>query len=153
MNTKQYFFFALFMSLSMGFVMSFIMAYSSLGFVDNFVFFWLRTASISMCIAFPSAFLVAPIASKITDKIHAKCRVQTPLKRRVILAIIMPAMMDIIISTVSTSLNIGLKNGAVYFVKKFLISYANGMIIAVPLVFVLAPKAMATAKKIAPSKE
>ena len=136
----------------MGFVMSFIMVYSSLGFVDNFVFFWLRTAMISMCIAFPSAFMVAPIANKITDKIHTKCKVQTPLKRRAILSIIMPSIMDLIISTVSTALNIGLQNGVEYFAKKFLISYVNGVIVAIPLVFIIAPKAMAFAKKISPSK-
>lgn len=152
MNAKQYFLFALFMSLCMGFVMSFIMVYSSLGLVENFVFLWLKTAAISMCVAFPSAFMVAPIANKITDKIHAKCKVQTPLKRRVILSVVMPSMMDLIISTVSTSINIGFKNGLNFFAKKFMISYINGIVVAIPLVFLIAPKAMAFAKKISPSK-
>lgn len=147
MNAKQYFIFALGMSCTMGFVMSFIMVYSSVGMVPNFLFVWLKTWSISFSVAFPCAFIVAPIANKLTDKIHAKFKNQTFLKRRMIFAFIMPAMMDFIISTTSTSVNIGLGNGVEYFLYKFCISYLNGMLIAVPLVFLLSPKMMAFAKK------
>jgi hypothetical protein len=129
----------------MGFFMSFVMVLVINGFTANFLQLWWKAGIRGFCVAFPSAFLVAPIANKITDNIMAKLKKPTPFKRRVIFALVMPAFMDFIIANVSTlTLNGLTKDYLLHFGK----AYINGYIVASFLAFFVAPLMMRLAKKI-----
>ena len=133
------------MSIVMGFFMSLVMVSVINGFTQDFFNIWLKAGIRGFAVAFPSAFIVAPIANKITDKFLAKLKKPTPLKRRVIFALVMPAFMDFIIANVSTITLVGFtQNYLLHFAK----AYINGFVIASFLAFFIAPLMMRLAKKI-----
>lgn len=85
------------MSIVMGFFMSLIMVSVLNGFTPGFFKLWLKSGINGFLFAFPAAFAVSPIANKITDTLLAKFKNPTPLKRRIIFALVMPAFMDFVI--------------------------------------------------------
>lgn len=61
--------FPFFMALFMAFIMSGVLTFINLGPIANFLFIWMRSFLIAFCVAFPTAFFVAPQVQKIVKKI------------------------------------------------------------------------------------
>ena len=61
--------FSFFMALFMTFLMSSIITYTNLGFVDGFIFKWMEAFYKAFIFAFPIVFFVAPTVQKLTNKL------------------------------------------------------------------------------------
>ncbi len=61
--------FAAIMSVMMGFVMSLAMTIIVTGIDDGFIHRWLKALIIGICVAFPTAIVIAPIAQKIVNRL------------------------------------------------------------------------------------
>lgn len=64
--------FAFFMSVLMACIMSMIITYINIGFVDDFGYKWLDAYFKAFVCAFPIVFFVAPLVHKITNKLIIK---------------------------------------------------------------------------------
>ena len=53
----------------MAFIMSFMLTYLNLGFVDGFVKIWLTAYVKAFVVAYPTIFFVAPLAAKLANLI------------------------------------------------------------------------------------
>ncbi len=60
--------FGVIMALAMSFTMSTVMTIANVGFVHNFLVVWLRGFAIGTVVATPTAFLVAPLAKKLANR-------------------------------------------------------------------------------------
>lgn len=133
---KKRLLFAFLMSALMSSMMSLIMVYVIVGLVPNFIEIWAKTAARNFLIGFCAAFIVAAQANKITDFINFKFFHGKGFSRKVIFALVMPAMMDFIMATVSTLSIIGFQ---LSFFALWARSYFMGWIVAIPIVFFIAP--------------
>ncbi len=61
--------FALFMGLSMGLIISFILTLLNIGFIPNFFFIWMRGFGLGFAVAFPTALIIMPYVRKIICRI------------------------------------------------------------------------------------
>jgi hypothetical protein len=61
--------FAAVMSVMMGLVMSFAITIINTGIDDGFIHRWLKALIIGICVAFPTAIVIAPIAQKIVGRL------------------------------------------------------------------------------------
>ena len=64
--------FAFIMSLFMSLFMSFVITLINIGFIDEFIRFWLGAFWKAFLIAFPTILVVVPQVRKITSKLVAK---------------------------------------------------------------------------------
>lgn len=71
---KKYekFLFSLFVSILMALIMSFVISWLNLGFVDNFVSIWLSAGTKAFCVGFPAFLISAPVVRKIVAMIVEK---------------------------------------------------------------------------------
>lgn len=63
--------FALFMSLIMPFIMTFFITLINAGFVQDFLWRWLKSSAIATVVAFPVMLLIAPRIRKFIEMITA----------------------------------------------------------------------------------
>ena len=133
---KKRLLFSFLMSLLMSTLMSLVMVYIIVGPVSNFAEIWGRTVAKNFLIGFFAAFIVSVQANKITDFINLKFFKSASFSRKVIFALVMPAMMDFIMATVSTLSIVGF---SVIFFELWVKSYFMGWIVAIPIVFFIAP--------------
>jgi len=56
----------------MALIMSFMLTYFNLGFIDGFVKIWLAAYIKALMVAYPVIFLIAPLAAKLTHIICSK---------------------------------------------------------------------------------
>jgi len=57
------------MALIMAFVMSGAMLFINLGMFEGFFLMWIKSFSYAFCVAFPTAYFVAPQVQKLVKKI------------------------------------------------------------------------------------
>lgn len=69
MNKKYaHYLFAAIMAVSMGFIMSLALTFVNTGMDNGFFLRWIRAFITAICIAFPTALLIAPITQLIVNK-------------------------------------------------------------------------------------
>ena len=61
--------FAFFMSLMMSFLMSGVITFINLGFVDQFVMLWFKAFIRAFAVAFPCVLMIVPFVRKIVGKL------------------------------------------------------------------------------------
>lgn len=66
---KFHLMFSIVMAAMMVFIMTFIITLANVGWMDGFVYLWLKAFSIAYLVAVPVMFFLAPIARKLTGRI------------------------------------------------------------------------------------
>lgn len=61
--------FPFFMAMIMAFIMSGVLVYINLGFIDHFFAVWMHSYLIAFCVALPTVYAVVPLVGKIVKKI------------------------------------------------------------------------------------
>jgi hypothetical protein len=146
MSFKLRIIFAFLMSSIMGAFMALVMTLSTKGITPDFIKYFLTAYRNGFSAGFPSSFVVAPTAYKITDYLLSKVKHPSNIKRRMIFAVVMAGMMDFIIAMVFTISVFGFPSN---FIILFLKSYFNGWIFSLPIVFFIGPIMLKLAGKIA----
>ena len=122
--------------------MSLVMTLTLNGINPHFFGLWGKIYIRGLMVGFPSAFIVFPYVAKFVGYIIKNGRNpfwKKPIARRILFAIIMPAFMDLIISSIATISMLGISAPFLSLVETWGKSYFNGYIIAVPTVFVISP--------------
>jgi len=56
---------ALFMAFAMGFFMSFFLTWINTGVNNGFIYRWIRSFGVSICVGFPVSLIISPMAIKL----------------------------------------------------------------------------------------
>lgn len=142
MSLKRRLLFSLMMAISMGAIMSLIVTLNANGLNSNFFHIWLKVYTRGFMVGFPSAFLVYPYVSRLVEYVIKNAShpfFKKPIARRVLFALIMPAFMDLIISTVVSITVLGIFADTTLLLKMWVSSYIKGYMAAVPVAFIVSP--------------
>jgi hypothetical protein len=99
----------------------------------------------------PAAFLVYPSVSRLVEYVIKNAShpfFKKPIARRVLFALIMPAFMDLIISTVVSITVLGIFTDITLLLKMWVSSYIKGYIAAAPIAFIVSPTVFKLVDKI-----
>ncbi len=68
-HKKFHLVFSVVMAALMVFIMTFIITLANVGWIDGFVYLWLKAFAIAYVVAVPVIFFLAPLARKLTGRI------------------------------------------------------------------------------------